>query len=148
MVCAAFGAIILNISKDKDQSSLISFLQEVTDENGLGILHIAALSSDTETLMPMLLQLGLDCNSLDEQGRTPLHLFSAMGRLYGVSSLLAFGAKVNAKALSDGSTPLHFASHNGNDEVVKMLLAYGALAGIKNAAGHTAAEVNRSGMHL
>jgi ankyrin repeat protein len=49
-----------------------------------------------------------------------------MGRIYGVSSLLFYGADANCKNTLTQITPLQLAEQHGHTEVVQILMAYGA----------------------
>lgn len=78
---------------------------------GASILHYAALNSEI-TIVQYVLGLGLDINSIDEEGWTPLHCAMGENTNMGVVKiLLESGADADIKTV-DGQTPLHFAMHN------------------------------------
>ena len=63
-------------------------------------------------IVQYVLGLGLDINSIDEEGWTPLHCAMGENTNMGVVKiLLESGADADIKTV-DGQTPLHFAMHN------------------------------------
>jgi ankyrin repeat protein len=69
-----------------------------------------------------LVEQGLDINTKDYYGRTPLFYQMHRGNL---ALFIELGADVNAKA-KYGDTPLHFAADYGTADSVKLLLKHGA----------------------
>ncbi|GEM_PF-657524 len=67
---------------------------------------------------------------------TPLHWAASNGDYVTAQSLLAKGAKANAKD-QNGATPLYWAALQGHYDVVELLLSYGADMQAKNAYGRT-----------
>jgi ankyrin repeat protein len=86
-------------------------------------------------LKEFLLQSGLEINSSNECGVTPLHSAAGDGRLNAVIVLLKNGANVNARCRGL-DTPLHWAltgaSYENSEEIVKVLLQNGADCTIKD----------------
>ena len=68
---------------------------------------------------------GVDLNTKDKDGYTPLYRAIRSDSLEVVKVLIVAGVDVNAKNNS-GRTPLHFAAYTGTPEVVKVLIAAGA----------------------
>lgn len=67
------------------------------------------------------------CNSLDDDGWTPLHYASWYNQLAAVRVLIQEGqADVNAVVPSNKSSVLHFAAGCGHPKVVQFLLSSGA----------------------
>ena len=93
----------------------------VSDENGLTPLHIAAYHGEV-VIAKLLLRHGADPSVRDRHGRTPLHLAKCPEL---VELLIKYGADPNAEDVS-GRTPLHYAIDEKNDDVVKALLRCGA----------------------
>jgi len=98
----------------------------------------------------VLLDRGATANSLDSQGRTPLHLVA--GGRYNFEEdgasiaqlLLARGADVNAQD-KDNTTPLHLASYRRRLQITRVLLDRGANANSKNAQGRAPLHVVAEG---
>ena len=112
-------------------------------------LLAAANANDADTVR-LFLDAGLDPNSADIAGSTPLMNAAGRGNLAAVKALLAKGAKVNAvsDAKSSGEvkngpiklgkfTPLNLATTYGPPELVKTLLDAGADVNVKDIRGMT-----------
>lgn len=97
------------------------------DEEGSTALHFAALHerSGNRTLFKMLIEGGIDVNTPNRQGTTPLHVAAVRGRGAGVKILIELGADVNALD-NEGFTALQSAMSWGNNTNVKALLMAGA----------------------
>ena len=77
---------------------------------------------DVEEVEVLLLAKGIDVNSTDDDGRSPLHKACDKG-LKDICAILCNNkAMVNARERWDGNTPLHFAAMNGWADIVKMLI--------------------------
>ncbi|KAF4959483.1 hypothetical protein FGADI_1704 [Fusarium gaditjirri] len=73
----------------------------------------------------VLVHLGVDVNSLDSNGHTPLHLSITNGSVE-ITRLLCEGGAVIEKRNQSGCTPLHLAVMNGHTEAAAFLLGEGA----------------------
>ncbi len=87
----------------------------VRDGEGVTALHRV----DNTTEIDRLLNLRIDVNDLDNQGRSPLHWAAWYGKKDIVQHLIIKGANVNARA-NDGTTPLHLAVHEGKLDVIRL----------------------------
>jgi len=89
-----------------------------------------------------LLERGIDPNSRDEEGCTPLHSVALYGAPSSLRVLLDHGADVNARVghqyYLGGSTALLIAAGQGSREAVEILLARGAEIGVRDKHGSTA----------
>jgi ankyrin repeat protein len=97
------------------------------DKNGITLLHLSSTSSESEKLIPYILEKGSNLDSIDNKGVTPLHMMCANNRLYGVLCLLHNGANPNLKTFDESkSTCLNFAIAYNNTEIENLLLSFGA----------------------
>lgn len=108
---------------------------------GMTQLHYAAYGGDHDGVLAALRQ-GLDVNSRDHGGWTPLHWVVDMGLVEGereqvVATLLQAGAAVNARDRT-GATPLMVACRAGNGALVRQLVAAGADLQARDSTGRTA----------
>lgn len=98
-----------------------------SDCNKRGLLHHAIHSQAPTALEWMIDQWGLDTNTIDNQGETPLMRASWLGDIQSVEVLLNAGADIDAMAHT-GGTALHYAYAGGKPAAVA------ALGGADNAA--------------
>jgi len=102
---------------------------------------------DREQTIILLLNAGVDPNSQDIDGQTPLS-FAASGGITGcVKILLEHGANPNARGMQ-GATPLIFAAQNGHCEIVELLLQAGADISIPDDNGWQPWRVARANKYL
>uniref|UniRef100_A0A8C9T0X1 Ankyrin repeat domain 27 n=1 Tax=Scleropages formosus TaxID=113540 RepID=A0A8C9T0X1_SCLFO len=80
---------------------------------------------------------GLDVNSSNPDGVTPLHVAAQHGHASLVRLLAQRGAGVNARN-SQSATPLHLACQNGHCQVVTSLLEFNPKLNTKDQHGNTA----------
>ncbi|MEO8661213.1 MAG: ankyrin repeat domain-containing protein [Bryobacteraceae bacterium] len=84
-----------------------------------------AMSRGIAPLAALLLEMGVDANTRDEQGNTLLHNAALKGHHGIVLLLLQHGASISASS-DAGTLPIHDAAVGGNGSVVKELLRRGA----------------------
>ncbi len=89
------------------------------------LLHNVCRKGKTE-LLKTLIAHGADLNSLDADGRTPLHVAADCNRVEIVTLLIDAGADVNKREEQYGRTPLYLAIYDRNLDIVKLLVAAGA----------------------
>jgi ankyrin repeat protein len=82
--------------------------------------------------------------AIQRPGWTPLHYAASGPEPRVVALLLDRGAAIDAPS-PNGSTPLMMAARYGDQRSAVLLMARGAHAGIRNAAGLTAADFARAG---
>lgn len=87
-------------------------------------LLAAAKLGNTEAVITLIAR-GADIETLDENGRTPLHLAAAGNHYHTARTLLEQKADVNS-TMRDEGTPIFDAVANGHDQMVSLLLNYGA----------------------
>ncbi|WKY04660.1 hypothetical protein Q1695_005572 [Nippostrongylus brasiliensis] len=94
--------------------------------NGTTALHIAASLAESPKPIEYLINCqGIDLNTKNADGMTPLHLASEWSKVSRVDALIRAGAEVDARS-KDNATPLHCAAIGGHQLVVKHLLKAGA----------------------
>jgi cytohesin len=118
-----------------------------TEDNSTSLLECALRYGDTEGISKQLIAKGLQVNSKNYRGETPLHLAVKNGDHAARSGnnkvaelLIAKGADVNAKD-DEGNTPLFLAIMSGSTPLAKLLITQGKQANLnfqtKNSAGET-----------
>ena len=111
------------------------------DEYGFTLLH-AAVSTENTELVKYIIDLGVDVNSKNDDGISPLHIV-----LYPevAECLLDHGALIDSTS-NDGDTPLHTQVSDGEERIdnIQLLLKRGANPEIKNTFGKIALDIARS----
>ena len=104
-------------------------------------VHSAAYHGDVE-MVQVLLDYGIDINTRDMHGWTPLYYTpnSYSNDPRAARLLLDRGADPNLEAL-DGRTPLHEATLYGRIEIVRSLIEHGASVEVKDNDGETPLEI-------
>lgn len=101
---------------------------QVTDT----VLHCAVQANSVECVK-YLLHIGIDPNTLDTNGNTPLHLAAEKGYTECLKLILAKSNKtINLNSKSKQSTALHMAAENGYTECVQILLHTGSTHSVVN----------------
>ena len=98
---------------------------------------IMAAHQGNVAAMDEILGRGLDVDSRDECGITPLMAAARTGHIGAVRKLLAAGARIDACAPVTG-TPLMAATIGGNHDVMRELIERGANVDAANQTGQTA----------
>ena len=110
-------------------------------------LHSAVVYGDIE-MVQVLLDYGVDVNTRDEDGWTPLY-YAPSNYITDpgpVRLLLDRGADPNLGA-KDGQTPLHEALLYGWVEMARLLIEHGASVEVKGTDGKTALEIASERQH-
>jgi len=108
------------------------------DENVL--IHLAnSDSSETEYLVPTLIEAGIDVNYRSKGGWTALHTAIFRNRSNLVKLLIEAGADISER--TDRGTALHDAADYDRAEIARMLLAAGIDPEIKDKDGETAKNI-------
>jgi ankyrin repeat protein len=95
--------------------------------------HLASYRGDIAILNKRL-QDGVDINSQEDTGSTPLHFAANSGRKEVVEFLIGKGAQVDAKDIIS-MTPLYYAAMHNDRDIVDLLLAKGADINAKDEGG-------------
>lgn len=94
-------------------------------EGGETTLHVAARTGNEALFSKLLLAGGMDIDSRDDRGLTPLHSAASTGQTKLVELLAKAGAEVNAMDRI-GRTPMIWATDNGHLDAVVALFEAGA----------------------
>ena len=94
-----------------------------------------------EESISLLLKGGLDPNSVDHYGQTPLHYAIRMGNKRAMELLIEAGADPNAKDITHGNTPLHLAATIGVTAFIDSLVQAGADWELTRDDGKSAAQL-------
>jgi hypothetical protein len=109
-------------------------------------LHHAAKIGNLNTVI-QILNSGVNVNSRDPNGLTPLHTASYYRQLPVVRLLLNRGANINARN-ENGQTPLHSAMYEGHLPTVQLLLNRGANIKARTSIGNTPLHIARIFRHF
>jgi len=108
-------------------------------EDGETLLVKSARNMDN-IYLSALIENGIDCNSYDINGKTPLICAVEDYSESSVKTLLSSGALVNLSSKKDKKTPLHFAVIRNNKAIVLQLLEYNADVSLKDSQNMTPAD--------
>uniref|UniRef100_A0A1I8HEE9 Protein kinase domain-containing protein n=1 Tax=Macrostomum lignano TaxID=282301 RepID=A0A1I8HEE9_9PLAT len=130
----------------RGKTSLVEFLYKegcsvtTSDDNGMGLAHLAASKSDTELL-------DSNVNSTDINGKTAVHFAALSGRLE-IIEFLKNEMKANCDlADKNGNTPFMLAAGKGHKSVAEKLLDFGADIHLRNKNGENSAYLAVKGNH-
>lgn len=110
---------LVKLAKKVDSQQIVKMLLTL-DTN----LHLHALKYNEE-ILEILLENGLDVNSLDKNGYMPIHLAAQLDSIKNVQLLIRFGATVNVKGPS-GWLELHLAIFKKRTKIVQFLIESGS----------------------
>jgi ankyrin repeat protein len=102
---------------------------------GAELLALAAVGGEMSLARMLVQDEGVDINSVDEDGQTPLHTAAKSGQADLCKYLIDSGAGVNTKSKDGpyvGDSPLDFAyagNQDGKGATLKVLKAAGAKSG-------------------
>ncbi|MDB4797181.1 ankyrin repeat domain-containing protein [bacterium] len=114
-----------------DMSKLHPEIAELLRKHGgktgeeIKALISAATSGELEAVKKSIAD-GIDVNTKDVKGVTPLHHAVRNGHKEIVKLLILSGADVNATDKQDAETPLHWAAYAGENDIVELLVKSGA----------------------
>jgi ankyrin repeat protein len=134
-----FSFLFEQASQSKSEDSVVNLLRYNSDlklDMKDTLLHAAA-KNGLANVCRVLAERGLDVNSKDEHGWTPLHWAAWYGHLEVAKVLLRHRADVNAKDKDYDRTPLHWAAYKGYSEVAQVLLAHSADVNAKDTYDRT-----------
>jgi len=113
----------------------------ILDSNFVGVFYHAAQSKQTSIIIPALIKKGLNINTRDENGNTPLVLSIINKDGSAAKTLMQYGANPDVILNEKNWTPLMMAAYYGNKEAIAAMLDVGADLHIKNNEGMTAKRI-------
>jgi cytohesin len=116
------------------------------DEEGNTSLHLAILEND-EAATRRLLAEGMDPNSVNRQGATPLHMVAQAQGTDAAALLPAAGAYIDAQD-AYLATPLLRAAERNNSQALLFLLSFGADPSLGGGHPPLAAAVNNGNLEF
>ena len=136
------GHQAIDYAEDEDAYDVVDYLR--AEGNGKRPdIHQATLDGKIEKVERMVKQ-GVDVNSRDEYGRTPLHIAAAQNYTIDMQVLFDIGADINAQD-HQGRTPLMYAAADGKRDASVLLVSRVAEVNIQDADGMTAYDWALSG---
>lgn len=138
------GNVVVASVEDYDDSELPPMI-EAGAEPKPGELFEAAKAGKAKSVR-RLINLNVDVNATDEQGRTPLFLAAAGGKKDVVATLIDAGADTDVQTL-DGQTPLMAAAIKGHPETIQLLILHDANVRSKTSGGATAHDLAIQNKH-
>lgn len=130
---------LINAAIDQDLDKIRELVEggldvDAKNNNALSALIVAADKSCNKSIQ-LLLELGADPNTVEQDGFTPLYLCAFEGNIKGVEMLFGKGA---GTSLYGAMPPLHCASAKGHKKIVELLLSKWAKIDLQDAEGNTA----------
>jgi hypothetical protein len=119
-------------------------IQTVLKSDGRNALHFGVLNfpnSGTDKVIDLLVEQGINVNSTDHTGQTPLHYAVRTAHFEAVRKLCELGANPNQRAHWQGLTPLHLAAVVGSTNIINELLKAGGDPDLKQSRGETARDL-------
>ena len=102
-------------------------------EQGQHALYLAIRDDSPGVLELLWTWPGIDLNTRNALGETPLMMAALKGRIPVMKKLLSLGVSVN----QDGWTPLHYAASGSSSDAVALLLEQGAHVDARSPNGST-----------
>lgn len=142
------GMTALDYAAEWDHAGIVELLSRAgAKPNPEALLRSAAESvsaMDGGASMKALLDAGVDVNSTNRAGMTPLMAAVLAGRRDNVRWLLSKGADPNLQTPTEGKTALMMAVERDDAEIVRLLLKRRADANLKDHLGRTAGAMAQS----
>ena len=99
---------------------------EINTNLNQNVLHLCAISNNTNALVLFKEKYLIDINSKDTSLKAPLHYASEKNN-YEILNILVNYENIEINPLDkNGNTPIHYALNNGNIRIIKKLVQYNA----------------------
>ena len=113
----------------------------IKTNSDLNVLHLCAISNNTNALVLFKEKYLFDINAKDAQLKTPLH-YSTEKNNYEILNILINYEGIDVNPIDkDGNTPIHYAIFNNHSRAIKKLIQYHAKLNIRNKNKRTALEL-------
>ena len=113
----------------------------IKTNSNLNVLHLCAISNNTNALVLFKEKYLFDINAKDAQLKTPLH-YSIEKNNYETLNILINYEGIDVNPIDkDGNTPIHYAIFNNHSRSIKKLIQYHAKLNIRNKNRRTALEL-------
>ena len=119
-------------------------IQTALKSDGRNALHFGVVkfpNSGTDKVIDLLVGQGINVNSTDHTGQTPLHYAVRTAHFEAVRKLCQLGANPNQRAHWQGLTPLHLAAVVGSTNIINELLKAGGDPDLKQSRGESARDL-------
>nr|WP_242539989.1 ankyrin repeat domain-containing protein [Trinickia mobilis] len=130
--------------KEVDKQLANGMDPNLTDQNGMPILVIAAREKSDQVAAALIANPKTDLEKLDPAGENAMMLAALNGDVDLVKLLISKDAEVNKK----GWAPLHYAAANGHDDVVQLLIDHSAYIDAGSPNGTTPLMMAARGNHI
>ena len=113
----------------------------IKTNSNLNILHLCAISNNTNALVLFKEKYLFDINVKDDQLKTPLH-YATEKNNYEILNILINYESIDINPIDkNGNTPIHYAIFNNHSRAIKKLIQYHANLNIKNNNKRTPLEL-------
>ncbi|XP_023311285.1 uncharacterized protein LOC108909215 [Anoplophora glabripennis] len=134
-VCGIHKAVLEgDFGSLKRRIELGECVNERLSRYNFSVLHLAVIKNNVEILEYLLAREDVDVDARCSEGRTPLYLATALGRIEFVRKLIRAGADVNVSSYEDEPL-LHMSVHY--PDICHLLIRYGAPIDAVNSWGCT-----------
>ena len=120
----------------------------IKTNSDLNVLHLCAISNNTNALVLFKEKYLFDINAKDAQLKTPLH-YSTEKNNYEILNILINYEGIDVNPIDkDGNTPIHYAIFNNHSRAIKKLIQYHAKLNIRNKNRRTALELGLNSINV
>lgn len=120
----------------------------LADNRGYTVSHIAAQYGQVAFLYPLIVRWNADLDTVDVDGRSPLHWAAYKGYCDVIRLLLFCNVRIDVPD-KNGCTPLHWTAIRGHGDAAQLLMHGGAkdLLSVKEVTGNTPSQLAKEKGH-